>query len=45
VDLDLDRSSVEGETEETQLNDWPQPQVRSAFGFVMWKPEPWRPSR
>ena len=44
-DLELDGLAVEGERECGQLNDWPQPQVRSAFGLLMWNPEPWRPSR
>ena len=45
VGLDLDGRAVEGERENGQLNDCPQPQVRSAFGLEMWNPEPWRPSR
>ncbi len=44
-DVDLDGRAVEGESEPGQLNDWPQPQVRSAFGFETWNPEPWRESR
>ena len=44
-DVELDGLAVEGERESGQLNDWPQPQVRSAFGLLMWNPEPWRPSR
>ena len=27
-----------------QENDWPQPQVRCAFGLLIAKPAPWRPS-
>ena len=27
-----------------QLNEDPQPQVREALGFEMWKPAPWSPS-
>ena len=27
-----------------QLKEEPQPQVRVAFGFVMWNPASWRPS-
>ncbi len=44
VDLDLDLVAVEGELERAQLNDWPQPQLRCAFGLFTWKPEPWSPS-
>ena len=44
-DVELDGLAVERERESGQLNDWPQPQVRSAFGLLMWNPEPWRPSR
>ena len=29
---------------ERQENDWPQPQVRCAFGLLIAKPAPWRPS-
>ena len=27
-----------------QENDWPQPQVRCAFGLLIVNPAPWRPS-
>jgi hypothetical protein len=32
------------EAERDQLNEEPQPQVRVAFGFVMWNPAPCSPS-
>jgi hypothetical protein len=27
-----------------QLKDWPQPQLRVAFGLLMLNPAPWSPS-
>ena len=38
------RNALIGPRREGQLNDWPQPQVRWAFGLSMAKPASLRPS-